>query len=58
MSTVQNPTSSNTERSVRDVVNTGTGAGLVDNFYAAKSTWTTGFTVAPQVAASATWVLS
>lgn len=61
MSTVQNATSSNTERSVRDVINTGTGAGLVDNFYAAKSTYTqttNPFDTAPQVAAPATWVLS
>ena len=61
MSTVQHPTSSNTDRSVRDVINTGTGAGLVDNFYAAKSTWTetsVPFDTIPQVAAPATWVLS
>jgi hypothetical protein len=58
MSTVQNATSSNTERSVRDVINTGTGAGLIPSFYAAKSTYTSGFTVPPNVAAPATWVLS
>jgi hypothetical protein len=58
MSTVQNPTSSNTQRDVRDVVNTGTSAGLVDSFYAAKSTYGTGFTVPPKVVAPATWVIS
>jgi hypothetical protein len=61
MSTVQNATSSNTDRSVRDVINTGTGAGDVPSFYAAKSTWTettVPFDTIPQVAAPATWVLS
>lgn len=58
MSTVQNATSSNTNRSVRDVINTGTGAGYVPSFYAAKSTYTSGFTVPPNVAGPTTWVLS
>jgi hypothetical protein len=61
MSTVSDDHSSNTERSVRDVIATGVGAGLIDNFYAAKSTWTetlVPFDTPPQVAASATWTFA
>ena len=61
MSTVQNATSSNTQRDVRDVINTGTGEGLVTSFYAAKSTYTqttNPFDTPPQVAGATTWVLS
>ena len=61
MSTVQNATSSNTQRSVRDVINTGTGEGLVTSFYAAKSTYTqttNPFDTPPTVAGKTTWVLS
>lgn len=61
MSTVIADHSSNTERSVRDVTATGTSVGLVDNFYAAKSTWTqttVPFDTPPKVPAPATWVFS
>jgi hypothetical protein len=61
MSTVQNATSGDTARSVRDVINTGTGAGLIPNTYAARSTWTqttVPYDTPPTIAASATWALS
>jgi len=50
--------SGNTQRSVRNVVATGDNAGTVANHYAAKSTWTSGFTVPPQVPSSATWTIA
>jgi hypothetical protein len=64
MSTVSKDHSSNTERSDRDVLATGTSVGEVPSFYAAKSTYTESvpesgnFDTPPNVVASATWAFA
>lgn len=57
--------SSNTVRSDRDVIATGTAGAQVENFYAAKSTWVEadpvgapGVFTPPLVAGQVTWVIA
>jgi len=60
MSTVFEDRSSDTERSVRDVINTGTGT-TGPNVYKAKSLWTqttTPYDTPPQDAVTVAWVVS
>jgi len=60
MSTVQNERSSDTQRDVRDVINTGTTT-VVANTYAARSLWTettVPYDTPPNDATTTAWVIS